>query len=99
MNGALANLPMPDADYNIAPTTSQPSSGKPGDGRTGDGVGTLEPHTFFTKDLSEAKGTLTINARAETIVTARTWREQVKKRRCLIPVADVWYTWKDGQGY
>jgi putative SOS response-associated peptidase YedK len=47
---------------------------------------------FFTKDLSEAKGITTINARAETIVTAKTWREPVKKRRCLIPVS-AFYEW------
>jgi putative SOS response-associated peptidase YedK len=41
---------------------------------------------FFTKDLSEAKGTSMINARAETIVTSKTWREPVKAKRCLIPV-------------
>ena len=41
---------------------------------------------FFTTDLKEIKGLSTINARAETITTARTWREPVKKRRCLVPV-------------
>jgi len=52
---------------------------------------------FFTKDLKEIKGLSTINARAETIATSRTWREPMKKRRCLIPV-DAFYEWpKEGK--
>jgi putative SOS response-associated peptidase YedK len=39
----------------------------------------------------------TINARAETIATSRTWREPMKKRRCLIPV-NAFYEWpKEGK--
>ena len=42
---------------------------------------------FFTKELSDVKGLSTINARAESITTAPTWREPVKKttlhRACL----------------
>lgn len=48
---------------------------------------------FFTKDLKDIKGLSTINARAESITTARTWREPFKKRRCIIP-ADAFYEWE-----
>lgn len=94
----VGDLPMPDADYNIAPTTHQPiiRQSKEDDerelvlARWG-----LVP--FFTKDLKEVKGLSTINARAETITTSRTWREPVKKRRCIIP-ASAFYEWpKEGK--
>jgi putative SOS response-associated peptidase YedK len=98
VDGVLANLPMPDADYNIAPTTSQPIIRQRRE--TGEREMVLARWglvPFFTKDLSEAKGISTINARAETIVTAKTWREPVKKRRCLIPVS-AFYEWpKEGK--
>lgn len=38
------------------------------------------------------KGLSTINARAESIATAKTWREPLKKRRCLVP-ANAFYEW------
>ena len=47
---------------------------------------------FFTKDLKEIRGLSTINARAETIATSRTWREPMKKRRCIVPV-DAFFEW------
>lgn len=40
---------------------------------------------FFTKELSYIKGLSTINARAESITKALTWREPMKKRRCIPP--------------
>jgi putative SOS response-associated peptidase YedK len=101
----LASLPMPDADYNIAPTTSQPivrQSRETGEREMVLARWGLVP--FFTKDIGDAKGLSTINARAETIATAKTWREPFKKRRCLIRAnlfafAGVWDAWKDGQGH
>jgi putative SOS response-associated peptidase YedK len=62
---------------------------------------------FFTKHLSDIRGISTINARAETVTTSRTYREPFKKRRCLVPFAfdlangrmmafaDLWDAWKD----
>ena len=83
-----ADLPMPDADYNIAPTTHQPiirQSRETGEREMILARWGLVP--FFTKDLKDIKGLSTINARAETITKAPTWREPFKKRRCLIPAS------------
>jgi hypothetical protein len=46
---------------------------------------------YWAKD--EKIGFKTINARAETIDTAHSFRSAFKKRRCLIP-ADGFYEWK-----
>ena len=45
---------------------------------------------FFTKRLEDVKGLSNINARAESITKAPTWREPLKKHRCLIP-ANAFY--------
>jgi putative SOS response-associated peptidase YedK len=93
-----AELAMPDADYNVAPTTHQPiirQSRETGEREIVLARWGLVP--FFTKDMQDVKGLSTINARAETIATAKTWREPVKKRRCLIPV-NAFYEWpKEGK--
>ncbi|MBB6146832.1 putative SOS response-associated peptidase YedK [Silvibacterium bohemicum] len=78
---------MPDSDYNVSPTTNQliiRQSRETGDRELVLARWGLVP--FFTKDLDSVKGLSTINARAETITTSKTWREPVKKRRCLVPV-------------
>ncbi|MDP9049756.1 MAG: SOS response-associated peptidase [Acidobacteriota bacterium] len=97
-HGAGAELPMADADYNVAPTTHQPiicQSRENGERELILARWGLVP--FFTKDLKSVKGLSTINARAETILTAPTWREPFKKRRCLVP-ASAFYEWpKDGK--
>ena len=88
-----ADLPMPDTDYNIAPTTHQPiirQSRETGERELILARWGLIP--FFTKDLKDVKGLTTINARSETIMTAPTWREPFKKRRCLVPVS-AYYEW------
>ena len=89
---------MPDADYNVAPTTHQPivrQSRETGDRELVLARWGLVP--FFTKDLKDIKGLSTINARSETITTAPTWREPFKKRRCLVPVSSF-YEWpKEGK--
>ena len=67
-----ANLPMPDADYNIAPTTHQPIIRQSKETNVREMVLArwgLVP--FFTKELSDIKGLTTINARSETIATAK----------------------------
>ena len=86
-------LPMSDADYNVAPTTHQPiirQSKETGNRELILARWGLVP--FFTKDLTDVKGLSTINARSETITKAPTWREPFKKRRCLVPVSGF-YEW------
>lgn len=93
-----ADFPLPEADYNVAPTTFQPIIRQSRDSRDRELVLArwgLVP--FFTKDLKDVKGLSTINARAETITKAPTWREPFKKRRCIIPV-NSFYEWpKEGK--
>ena len=93
-----AELPMLDADYNVAPTTYQPiirQSRETGGRELILARWGLVP--FFTIDLKDVKGLTTINARSETITTAPTWREPFKKRRCLVPVS-AFYEWpKEGK--
>ena len=64
---------MPDADYNVAPTTHQPiirQSRESGEREMVLARWGLIP--FFTKDLSKIRGLSTINARAESITKAST---------------------------
>ena len=93
-----AELPLPEADYNVAPTTHQPIIRQSRD--TGEREMVLARWglvPFFTKDLKDIKGLSTINARSETIMKAPTWREPFKKRRCLVP-ASGFYEWpKEGK--
>lgn len=89
---------LPDADYNVAPTTHQPiirQSRETGERELILARWGLVP--FFTKDLNDVKGLSTINARAETITKAPTWRESFKKRRCIVPVS-AFFEWpKEGK--
>lgn len=90
---------MPDGlvlppDYNVAPTTFQPVIRESRESRERELVlmrWGLVP--FFSKSLAECKGMSTINARAESITTSRTWRVPFQRRRCLVP-ADGFYEWK-----
>jgi putative SOS response-associated peptidase YedK len=87
------DMPMPDADYNVAPTTYQPivrESRETGERELILARWGLIP--FFTKELNDIKGLSTINARSETITKAPTWREPFQKRRCLVP-ASAFYEW------
>ena len=86
--------PSPTWDYNVAPTTIQPIIRNNRDTGERDLVSVrwgLIP--FFTKDIKDVQGLSTINARAETVATSRTYREPFKKRRCLVPASDF-YEWK-----
>jgi putative SOS response-associated peptidase YedK len=88
-----AELPMLGADYNVAPTTFQPiirQSRESGEREIIIARWGLVP--FFTKELSDIKGLSTINARAESITKAPTWREPMKKRRCII-LCNSFYEW------
>jgi putative SOS response-associated peptidase YedK len=46
---------------------------------------------FWARDARD--GVKRINARAESIVTTASFREAIKKRRCLVP-ADAFYEWQ-----
>jgi putative SOS response-associated peptidase YedK len=93
-----ADMPIPDADYNVAPTTYQPivrESRETGGRELILARWGLIP--FFTKDRNDIKGLSSINARSETITRAPAWREPCKKRRCLVPVS-AFYEWpKEGK--
>jgi putative SOS response-associated peptidase YedK len=85
---------LPPWDYNVAPTSMQPiirASRDTGERELVSLRWGLVP--FFATDLKAFKGFSTINARAETITTSRTYREPFKKRRCLVP-ASGFYEWK-----
>src|SRR5262245_11434524 len=96
----LYRLTLPDEEppgrkpsYNVAPTDVTPIIRPAGNGREllmakwG-----LVP--FWTKPQNAAKPPYsTINARAETIQTATSYREPFKQRRCLVP-ATGWYEWQ-----
>ncbi|MBW4037484.1 MAG: SOS response-associated peptidase [Acidobacteria bacterium] len=81
------------ADYNVAPTTMQPVV------RLGRDSGEREMALlrwgmvpFFAGSLREFKGLTTFVARAETAAGSATWREPLRKRRCLVPM-DGYYEW------
>lgn len=89
----LNSIVLPDADYNVAPTTMQPVIREARDSKDHELIMMrwgLIP--FFSKSLSDVKGISTINARAETIATSGTYREPFKRRRCIIP-ASGFYEW------
>jgi len=89
----LSEFVLPDSDYNVAPTTFQPVIREARDTADREMVlmrWGLVP--FFTKKLSDVKGISTINARAETVATSRSYREPFKRRRCIVP-ASGFYEW------
>jgi putative SOS response-associated peptidase YedK len=80
-------------DYNIAPTTMQPVvrlSRDSGEREMALLRWGLVP--FFAGSLKEYKGLTTFVARAETVAGSATWREPLKRRRCLVPM-DGYYEW------
>nr|AOS95179.1 putative ACR [uncultured bacterium] len=90
----VGDFPLPPSDYNVAPSTNQPiirNSRDTGERELVSLRWGLVP--FFTESLASSKGFSTINARAETIATSRTYREPFKKRRCIVP-ASGFYEWK-----
>jgi len=90
----FSTLAMPPSHYNIAPSTFQPVIRESREDGSREMVlmrWGLIP--FFTKDPASIKGISTINARAETVPTAPTWREPFRKRRCIVPVSHF-HEWK-----
>jgi SOS response associated peptidase (SRAP) len=79
VKGDLESLAMPDAEYNIAPTSNQPIIRQSRD--TGEREMVLARWgliPFFTKSLTDIKGLSTINARADKVEKSPTWREPMK---------------------
>lgn len=79
--------------YNVAPTDVMPIIRPAGNGRelmlAGWG---LVPFWLKPEQLNQRPYT-TINARADRVQTAPTYREPFRKRRCLVP-ATGWYEWQ-----
>jgi putative SOS response-associated peptidase YedK len=83
-------------DYNVAPTDPVPlvrESASQGQRVLQSARWGLLPH--WAKDAKA--GAKMINARAETVATARAFAQSFALRRCLIP-ADGWYEWRKGEG-
>jgi putative SOS response-associated peptidase YedK len=96
----LYRLTLPDdppeglkASYNVAPTDVMPIIRPAGNGRELVMAGWgLIPYWLKPEQLGQRPYS-TINARADRIVTAPTYREPFKKRRCIVP-ATGWYEWQ-----
>jgi putative SOS response-associated peptidase YedK len=82
-------------DFNVAPSTFQPvirDNRETGDRELEMMRWGLLP--YFAKSPADFKGFSTINAKAEAVATAPTWRRPFGRRRCLVP-ADGFYEWKN----
>jgi putative SOS response-associated peptidase YedK len=81
------------ASYNVAPTDTMPIIRPAGNGRellmAGWG---LVPYWLKPEQLGK-QAYATINARADRVQAAPTYREPFRKRRCLVP-ASGWYEWQ-----
>jgi putative SOS response-associated peptidase YedK len=87
--GNLAEFP---PSYNVAPQTFQPVVRLNRD--TGEREVVLMRWGLIPYWSKEAKiGYSTINAKAETVATSSSFRESMKRRRCLVP-ADAFYEWQ-----
>lgn len=97
---ALYRLTLPDEPpeklrphYNVPPTAVMPIVRPAGNGRELVMAGWgLIPFWLKPEQLGR-QPYATINARADRIQTAPTYREPFKKRRCLVP-ATGWYEWQ-----
>ena len=76
--------------YNVAPQSFQPVVRLDRDGAREVAVMRWGLIPYWSKDAKVAFST--INAKAETIATSPTYREAMKRRRCLVP-ADWFYEW------
>ena len=86
--------------YNVAPQQGNPNNFVPVVRQTDDGGFELVRMQwwllpFWSKEPKVKYSTF--NARVETVVKAASFREPLKKRRCLIPVMG-WYEWQELPG-
>ena len=76
--------------YNVAPTDSQPIARLDRDGQRELTVMRWGLIPYWAKDSKI--GFSTINAKSETVTSSPTFREAMKRRRCLVP-AEWFYEW------
>jgi putative SOS response-associated peptidase YedK len=92
---ALDELPELEPRYNIAPTQDVPAVRM---GEEGARKAAMLHWGLVPKWAKErAIGNRMINARAETVAEKPSFREALKKRRCLV-LADGWYEWQVAPG-
>jgi len=92
--GNLAEIILPAWNFNAAPKTFQPvirNNKETGEREMVLMRWGLVPRSV--KNRETVSGFSPINTRAESILSARTWRSSFQHRRCLIP-ADGFYEWK-----
>jgi putative SOS response-associated peptidase YedK len=92
--GDLADINLPAWNFNVAPKTFQPVIRN--DKETGQREMVLMRWGHvprFVNNRETVSGFSPINTRAESILSARTWRRPFQYRRCLVP-ADGFYEWK-----
>ena len=82
-----------EQSYNVAPTHVMPIIRPAGNGRELVMAGWGLVPFWLKPDQLGKQPYSTINARADRIQTAPTYREPFKKRRCLVP-ASGWYEWQ-----
>lgn len=80
-------------NYNVAPTHVMPIVRPAGNGREMLMAGWGLVPFWLKPDQLGKQPYATINARADRIQTAPTYREPFKKRRCIVP-ATGWYEWQ-----
>lgn len=81
--------------YNVAPTDFQPIVRLDRDGQRELTVMRWGLVPYWAKDSKI--GFSTINAKSETVTTSPTFREAMKRRRCLVP-AEWFYEWQKTDG-
>jgi putative SOS response-associated peptidase YedK len=90
--GPVAQPPMNfEAKEQVRPTDSAPIVRLAPDGPHVSNARWWLVPWFHKGSLKDWKAT-TFNARAETVASARAFRDSFKRRRCLVP-ADGWYEW------
>jgi putative SOS response-associated peptidase YedK len=97
----------PNANYNVAPTTTITSVVKRHTEPDDDSTrrvrtmrwGLIPPYVKTADDggPDTKKSPLLINARAETVTTSGAFRNSAKGKRCLVPM-DGWYEWRGTKG-
>ena len=97
---SLYRLTLPDGEppglkpsWNVAPTHVMPIIRPAGNGRELVMAGWGLVPFWLKPDQLAKQPYSTINARAETIRTAPTYREPFKTKRCVVP-ATGWYEWQ-----